>query len=107
MEIKIMFKVIDNKIKSRLDDALKSSEPEAKLIKLVGKTKKRRWNQLRVYDVFETYMFWLEEQKRQVEADIVTEVVSYIYGWCTENLKLFPHTLSNDEIKNYRESKKQ
>ncbi len=100
-----MSEIIDEKIKDRLGKALNSTDSEAQLINLVEELKTEGWNQLQVYDVFETYMFSLEEQNRVAEADIVTEVVSYIYGWCPSNLKLFPNNLSNDEIEKYRESK--
>ncbi len=102
-----MSEVIDEKIKRRLDDALGSSESEEQLINLVEELKMEGWNQLQVYDVFETYMFSLGEANRVAEEDVVMEVVSYIYGWCGESRKLFDHILSNDEIKKYRESKKQ
>ena len=102
-----MSEVIDAKMKMRLDNALGSSESEKSLINLVEELKTEGWNQLQVYDVFETYMFSLEKENRVAEADIVTEVVSYIYGWCGEHAKLFGRTMSNDEIKKYRESKNQ
>lgn len=99
--------IIDSKTKSRLDKALSLSDAESQLIKLVEELKVEGWNQLQIYDVFETYMFSLEKENRVIEADIVCEVVSYIYGWCGENAKLFGRTMSNEEIKKYRESKNQ
>ena len=92
-------------IEKRLEIALYSFEPEKQLIQLVEELKIEGWNQLQIYDVFEKFMFSLEAQGKQAEGDTVTEVFSYIYGWCPSNLKLFPHNLSNDEIIKYRESK--
>ena len=102
-----MSEIIDDEIKQRLDKALNSNDGEAQLINLVKELKAEDWNQLQVYDVFETYMFSLSNAGLEAESDVVTEVVAYIYGWCGESAKLFGRTLSNEEIRKYRESKNQ
>lgn len=103
-----MSELIDDKIKARLEKALNSNDGEAQLTNLVEELKAEGWNQLQVYDVFETYMFWLENAGQQAESDVVMEVVACIYyGRCGHSRQLFGRSLSNEEIKKYRESKNQ
>ena len=94
-----------SEIKNRLDESLKSTNPNQELLKLVEELKTKDWSQLDIYDVFESYMFSLDKADRKVESDIVYEVVEKIYGWCSPHLRLFPKELSNEEIAMYREAK--
>lgn len=91
-------------IKSRLDSAMASDEPEHQLIEVVEQLKQKGWNQLEIYDVFETYMLFLRESAHETEEDIVTEVLSFIWGWCSYSARLFPHTLSNEKVSQHKQS---
>lgn len=96
---------MNSEIRNRLDESLKSSNPNQELLKLVEELKTMGWSQLDIYDVFETYMFSLDNANRRDESDIVYEVVERIYGWCSPHSRLFPKELSNEEIAKYREAK--
>ena len=94
---------MNEEIEKRIEDALKTSDPETELTNLVKELKTKGWSQFKTYDVFETHMFSLQAIGREKDSDIVGEVVTDIYGWCGENTKLFGRTMSNEEIRKYRE----
>lgn len=96
---------MNDEIEKRIEVALKTSDPDAELMNLVKELKTKGWSQLETYDVFETYMFSLQAAGQEKDSDIVCEVVSCIYGWCGESFQLFGRSMSNKEIKKYREGK--
>jgi hypothetical protein len=96
---------MNSEINNRLDESLKSANPNQELLKLVEEFRNQGWSQLDIYDVFESYIFSLDDLGREAESEIITEVIERIYGWCSPHLKLFPKTLSNEEIARYREAK--
>lgn len=90
-----------------MDYALNLPDSEAQFVNLVKQLKIEGWNQLEVYELFTNYRNLLDSDNREFESDIVGDVLDLIYGWCGESAKLFGRTMSNDEIFQYRESKKQ
>lgn len=61
--------------------------------------------QLEMYDIFESYYLSMRDEESENISDAVEEVLSFIWGWCPSDVGVFPTSISNGELAQYRRDK--
>jgi hypothetical protein len=75
---------------SRIRQAFESAEPKTSLFSLVHSLKAAGLNQSSVLELFEQARREFRESDREIEEDIVMDVMDCIVGWCSPQARLFP-----------------
>jgi hypothetical protein len=55
-----------------------------------------------VYQLFESFLEFLEQQKRESDEEVLHDCLDCIVGYCSPGSKWFSHYLTNEEIDAYR-----
>ena len=82
----------------KLESIVKSEED---LVNFVRELQGKEESQLKIYILFNRYYRFLLEEEREHDSDTICDVLERIYGWCSEEYKLFERNLTNEEILNY------
>lgn len=61
-------------------------------------------SQVEIYHHFEQFRAFLRNAVRETDEDEVIDVMDCIVGWCSPHMRLFPHSLTNEEIQTYKNS---
>jgi hypothetical protein len=83
---------------TRLEISLKNGD----LNELVDLLISEGYSQLEIYDVYFQLFLKLRKENREVEEDLVLDILDTIVGWCSPQCLHFSHYLTNEEIEEYR-----
>ena len=94
--------MMDETILIRFEAALANDT----LTELVREMEAEGHSQVQIYERFEQFRALLRELDREADEEQVMDTMDGIVGWCGPRVKLFPHSLTNEEIEAYRQSQK-
>jgi hypothetical protein len=97
--------VILTEVRERMETALRGNMDG--LHDLVAEWRREGKSQLEVYEVFVSFMLALRSEEREVDEDLVTDVLEFIYGWCSPGARWFEHSLTEDDLQQYRQTREQ
>ena len=92
--------------KQRFEDALASDDAAQKLIELVEAMKTEGLDQLEIYLRFKARYILARDEDNRRENDLLTNVLDLIWDWCRVEIRLFPRSLKNGEVWEYRKSRR-
>lgn len=96
---------METEYRKRIDEALRSDDPEGQLIELAKAFKVEGMGQYEMYFVFEEPYVEVQEVGGNAADDALTEVLSLIWGWCSRSIALFPENMTNKKAWEYRQSR--
>lgn len=93
---------MDDKLLARFEAALANDT----LREFVREMEAEGLIQVEIYERFELFRALLRELDREADEESVMDTMDSIVGWCGPHAKLFPHSLTNEEIEAYRQSQR-
>lgn len=77
-------------IDPRIEQALSGPKPLDQLRSLVGALQSQRQPQERIIELFEQARKELRAEGRDVDEDVVLELMDFLVGWCSPQMSLKP-----------------
>lgn len=89
---------LDSTTKKRFEDSLASDELRELSMAFVAEG----LSQGAIYHLFESFHEFLDEANRETDAAVLYDSLASIVGYCGQEYKWFEHSLTNEEIYEYR-----
>ena len=93
--------MLDVEMRDRFEAALRSKA----LRQLADHLREAGRTQVAIYDLFESFLRVISEEGRQEDEDAIGDALDCIWGWCSREAMWFDRTLTDQDVKEYRQTK--